>query len=689
MVAVCLACGSGCTRDREQAATDAGAAAGVEETDKGDLSAIRKRGKLRILLPRREEAETLPRSGFPPDLERKMAEEFARRLKLDPVPVYVDSYDDLIPHLLEGKGDVLVASMTVTPARRERVSFTTPVAVVTEQVVTRAGDELSGLGGLGGRTIAVRKSSSYWNTALELKKKYPGLSIRVVDEHLDTEQILYRVSRGVYDLTLADSNLVQAVSAYTPSLKVALDVGGSRPWAWAVRPGARSLRKALDAFLSEVQLVEPVSRIYTGDLLAIKKLRVLRVLTRNSASTYFLWRGELIGFEYDLVREFAKRHDLHIKLVVPPSRDDLIPWLLEGRGDLVAAALTITAERKQKGVAFSQPYNYVTETVVCRTDDPHCPARPEDLAGRTMVVRKSSAYWQTLKELKNSGVDLTLQAAPEELETEEIVARVADGSYDLTVADSHIVDIELTCRDDIQAACALGEKVPHGWAMLPGNPLLKKAVNAFFDQEYRGVFYNLTRRKYFQSSRSIKKHAAKRPTRTGQISPFDDLFREFARRYGFDWRLIVAQAHVESRFDPQARSWAGARGLMQIMPKTSRGMGFKDVTRPEAGVHAGVKYMDWLRDRFDPNLPVNVRNWFALAAYNAGYGHVLDARRLAERKGWNPYRWFDNVERAMLLLGRPQYARTARYGYCRGSEPFQYVRRIRERYKAYLQVSSP
>jgi len=396
-----------------------------------------------------------------------------------------------------------------------------------------------------------------------------------------------------------------------------------------------------------------------------------------------------MGFEYDLVREFAKRHDLYVKLVVPPSRDDLIPWLLEGRGDLIAAAMTITGERKERGVAFSRPYNFVTETVVCRRDDGKCPAEPAGLAGRTVMVRKSSAYWNTLEQLKEDGVDLTLQPAPEELETEEIIARVADGAFDLTVADSHIADIELTYRDDIQTGCALGEKVPHGWAMRPTNPLLKKAVDKFFDKEYRGVFYNVTRKKYFRSPRSIKKRTAERSERTGQISPFDELFREFAQRFGFDWRLIAAQAHAESRFDPEARSWAGARGLMQIMPRTAEEMGFEDVTRPAAGVHAGVKYLSWVRDRFDQQLPVNVRNWFALAAYNAGYGHVLDARRLAKRKGWDPDRWFANVERAMLLLSRPQYARTARYGYCRGSEPFQYVRRIRDRYKAYLQASKP
>ena len=696
VLVVLLALGAGaCSEEKAgtRGAGDAGAQAATapaaDERAQEDLAGIRARGRLRLLLPGRQEPETLPRSGFPPDLERRLAEEFARRLALEPVPVEVDSYQALIPSLLEGRGDVLVASLTVTPERKKLVSFTTPVAVVSEQVVTRQDDDLSGPAGLAGRTIAVRKSSSYWSTARGLAKKYPGLRVKPVPENLDTEQVLYRVARGELDLTLADSNLVQAVSAYTPGLKVAFAVGGPRLLAWAVRPEAQRLRRALDEFLSEVQLAEPASKTYRGDLPAIAKRRVLRVLTRNSAATYFLWRGELMGFEYELVREFARRHDLYVKLVVPPSRDDLIPWLREGRGDLVAAALTITGERRGRGVAFSRPYNYVTETVVCRRDDEKCPAGPAGLAGRTVVVRRSSAYWKTLARLQADGVALTLQAAPEEFETEEIIARVAAGAFDLTVADSHIVDIELTYRDDIKSGCALGGKVAHGWALRADNPLLKKAVDRFFDKEYRGVFYNIIRRKYFHSPRSIRKRTAERAARTGRISPFDDLFRKFAGRFGFDWRLIAAQAHVESRFDPRARSWAGARGLMQVTPGTAKEMGLADATRPADNVHAGVKYLARLRGRFAERLPVNVRNWFALAAYNAGYGHVLDARRLARRQGWDPDRWFANVERAMLLLSRPRYARTARYGYCRGSEPFEYVRRIRDRYRAYLRASRP
>jgi len=148
----------------------------------------------------------------------------------------------------------------------------------------------------------------------------------------------------------------------------------------------------------------------------------------------------------------------------------------------------------------------------------------------------------------------------------------------------------------------------------------------------------------------------------------------------------VAQMYQESRFNPDARSWAGAVGLMQVLPRTAKSIGFHDVRTPDDGIHAGVKYLDWVRDRFDPELPVEDRMWFTLAAYNAGHGHVRDARRLARKLGLNPNRWFGNVEKAILLLSKRKYARQARHGYCRGAEPVKYVHEIKRRYEAYLQV---
>ena len=167
-----------------------------------------------------------------------------------------------------------------------------------------------------------------------------------------------------------------------------------------------------------------------------------------------------------------------------------------------------------------------------------------------------------------------------------------------------------------------------------------------------------------------------------------DIIRDECERQKFHLTVALAFADAESSFNPDAVSSAGARGLFQVLPSTAREMGFKqDLEHPPTGIHAGVKYLDFLRGYFEPQIKPEERIWFALASYNAGMGHVSDARRLARRLGLNPDLWFDNVEKAMLLLSKPEYARQARHGYVRGAEPVNYVREIRDRHKSYLQVT--
>ncbi len=654
----------------------------------GDLPAITTRGYLRVLSPPLASVELLPRQGFPLDLENELLGSLADTLGLKLVRVTVAHHQELIPFLLEGRGDVIAANFTVTPERKAQIDFSVPVAIVREQLITRQSDEtIRTSADLKGRTIAIRRSSAFWDTVAELQKTFPGIRVQEAPEHLDTEQILDGVAHGDFDVTVADSNLMQAVLTYRSDLKPAFDLTGDRPVAWGVRPDSPALLTAINAFLTQAKLAHSRPSVSHEDLAGIKKHGALRVLTRNNPATYFLWRGELLGFEYELARHFAKKHNLRVEMVVPPSREDLIPWLLEGKGDVIAASLTISPEREAQGVAFSRPYFKASEIVVTRADEPEERLRkPEDLAGRTIVVRPSSAYWQTLQRLRGQGIALKLEAAPEDLETEEIIAKVATGEYDLTVADSHLLDIELTWREDIRAAFPVSDPKPHGWAVRASNPALLDAINRYVKQEYRGVFYNITLKKYFKNPHTIRTHIEFRASRSGELSPYDALVQRYARQFGFDWRLIVAQMYQESRFDPKARSWAGAVGLMQVLPKTARSLGFSDIRTPEDGIHAGVKYLDWVRDRFEPELPVEDRMWLTLAGYNAGHGHVMDARRLARKLGLNPSRWFGNVEQAILLLSKRKYARQARHGYCRGAEPVKYVREIKRRYEAYLQV---
>jgi membrane-bound lytic murein transglycosylase F len=467
---------------------------------------------------------------------------------------------------------------------------------------------------------------------------------------------------------------------------VAFDLREGRAIGWGLRPGTLQLRKALNRFLDQAQLTGARPKRYREDLPGIRQRKVLRVLTRNSASTYFIWRGELRGFEYDLVRRFAEQQKLRLEMVVPPTRAALIPWLLEGRADLIAAGLTILPERSERGVAFSRRYHAVSETVVARARDRRLRG-PQDLEGRTLVVRRSSSYWTTLERLRAEGSDFELVAAPEDLETEEIIDRVADGEYDLTVADSPIVAIQLSWRDDIRAAFTLGDPVAHGWAVRAHDRELLEALNAFLRTEYRGTFYNVIYARYFGDQQRVRGHAEERAARSGQLSPFDELARRHAEQHGLDWRLVVAQMYQESRFDPRARSPAGALGLMQVLPRTGQELGIEDLHDPDAGHRAGVTYLRRLYDRFEGRVAERERIWFALAAYNAGYGHVRDGRRLAKQMGHDPDLWFQNVARSIPLLARREYHQNARFGYCRCGQAVRYVREIRTRYHAYLDAT--
>lgn len=651
--------------------------------ERGDLQQILKRGKLRILVPRRIKARHFPRQGHSLDFERELAAQYARELGLEPVWIVVESRGRLIDRLLAGHGDFVASNLTVTPRRKQRVKFTVPVDVVREQLIAPADDDsIRGLADLSGRRIALRRSSSFWSTVESLRKTHAGIRVTEVADHVDTEEIIHRVAQRTYDLTVADSNLVQAVLDYRQDVAPVLDLTGDRPIGWAVRPDSVELLQSLNRFLIQAKLTDRRDEIHTDDLAQIRQRKTLRMLTRNNAATYFLWRGELVGFEYELVREFARQQGLRLEVYVPPSGLELLDWLREGRGDLVAAALTPTEERQRDGVVFTDPYNFVSQVIVARTGDAGLDS-PEDLAGRRIAVRGGSSYWLTLEKLQRRGIELQIEPAPDDMETEEIIARVADGEYDLTLADSHIAGIELAQGDDIRAAMSLEEGIELAWAVRESNPELLEQLNAFIEREHRGLFYNVIYDRYFGDAPEIRDRLSQRDART-MLSPYDDTVKAYAERYDFDWRLIVALMYQESKFNPEARSFAGAEGLMQLLPQTAEELGLVDLEDPETAIHAGIKYLAWLRDRFEESLPVTDRMWFTLAAYNAGAGHVRDARRLATSRGLNPNRWFNHVERVMPLLSRRQYYGTAQHGYCRCWEPVKYVREVRARYNAYV-----
>ncbi len=280
-------------------------------TSKGDLAAIKKHGYLRYLLPDPGRVNYLQRRSRPETFEINQIHKIADTIGVDVETIYVDKHKDLIPFLLAGRGDVIGGNLSITPNRQKKVAFTKAIKRIQEQVVVRKSEKgVRSIIDLSRRSIAVRRSSSYWETLARLKLKYPKLRIQTVNENIDTLSILAGVADKAFDLTVADDNIVTLFRSYNPGVKPAFNLSGVQKIAYAVRPRNKQLLDAFNRQISKHGQSDDSAQNLYGDWPTIRKRKTLRIITRNRASTYFIWRGEILGFEYELAREFANRHNL-------------------------------------------------------------------------------------------------------------------------------------------------------------------------------------------------------------------------------------------------------------------------------------------------------------------------------------------------------------------------------------------
>lgn len=677
---------AGCDNSpKEHKPADKAAFSNYRET--GDVDDIAGHGYLRLLAPRFDSDKALPRDGVPMEEYHEQAEAFAHSLNLTPVWVYVDKFADLIPALNKGRGDLIVTNLTSTDSREQKVDFSVPLASINEVLVLPAKHAVVKAGHLKGLRIAAPKGTSYLETARRLAARPNGPAVQVLPGGESDEDLIDGVARGKYRAVIIDSNMANVLLRGRKDVRRGPVVTRGRNIGWAVRADNQGLLRRLNEYLISHRVRESRDDKQKRSWAQIRKAGVLRVITSNNPASYFLWRGELMGFDYDLMKHFADKHHLRMSILVRDTPDAMFKALKEGRGDVIAASLTVTPRRKREGLMFSRRYLEVTEQVIGRSDE----KKMADLAalkGRTLAVNPQSSFYETLKSLQKKGAGFHIRKVPDAT-TEQLIVGVADGDYDLTVADSHMASLESTYRDDIKPLIDLGGKQDIAWVLRPGETRLKSELDRYIGKEYRSLFYNVTFNRYFRQPKNIRTHQKFRVVPGKNLSPYDNLVKKLSdgKNHDYDWRLLVSQMYQESHFNPQARSFAGARGLMQVLPRTAKQFGYDDLDKPANGIGAGVSYLDWLWDRFPDSLPLDVHIYFTLAAYNAGQGHVQDARRLARRIGKNPDLWFGNVEKAMLLLSHRKYARQARFGYVRGSEPVQYVRDIRDRYLQYLRVT--
>lgn len=654
--------------------------------ERGDLEAIRQHNTLRLIAPRFDGGDGLPRDGVAVQAYQDIASAFAKQLKLNVQWVFVDRFEDLLPTLNAGKGDIVVTNMTVTKARREQASFSKSLNQVNEVIVGPKSLELDDVDDLQGLTVAVPAGNAYLETLNDILADEPDkFQLKVLDSALSEGDILDAIVNGEYQATVIDSDVARALLGKYPGLHKGVVLKRNRSIAWAMRKDNPLLRDELNKFLVEHHIVSATREASKRGWQSIQNQGRLRMLTLNNPASYFMWRGELMGFDYDLMKKFASKHNLHLAVIMKDSIPELFEALKKGEGDVIAASLTQSEERAAQGLVFSEPYLKVVEQLVSMADGPKVD-NVEALAGYRVGVNPNTVFYKQLVALQQQGIDVQLVEYPN-TSTEKLIQLLEQGKFDFTLADSHLLAVELAHDKPLHINLTFSDKSLISWILRPEQTALAAELNQFIDKQYRGLYYNVTFNKYFKNKRKIQKHAAYRVTPGQDLSPYDDIVKPLAKANNMDWRLIISQMYQESRFNTKAKSFAGALGLMQVLPRTAKEMGYSNLTEPANGIGAGIAYMNWLRDRFPGEMDFQERLYFTLAAYNAGTGHVRDARRLAKKLGKDPNRWFGHTEEAMLLLSEPRYFRLARFGYVRGSEPVEYVRKIRDRYLGYVEAT--
>jgi membrane-bound lytic murein transglycosylase MltF len=437
------------------------------------------------------------------------------------------------------------------------------------------------------------------------------------------------------------------------------------------------------------QALEQLTAPWTGDLDGIIERRLLRVLVTHSKTGYFLDGPQERGLSYDFYKGFEKRLNetlgnkhLQVHVVfIPVARDQLLPHLSQGLGDVAAANLTVTKERINV-VDFTDPvYTGVREIIVAAPSAPAA-ANLVDLGGKKLFVRRSSSYFESLEQLnadlKRQGKPLVhIEEVDENLETEDILEMVNADLLPLTVADAHLVAFWRQIYTDMQVCedLVLRESGKIAHAIRKKNPKLKKALNEYIQQNRKGTLLgNMLHKRYLQNTRWV--HNANSTEDQKRFRAVAGFLKTYADRYDFDWLMIAALAYQESRLDQSKRSPAGAVGVMQILPSTAASdvVQIPDVDKTEDNIHAGTKYLRWIYDENFRAADMDELNkvLFTFASYNAGFARVAELRRKAAEAGLDPNRWFRNVERiAAKEIGR---------------ETVQYVSNIFKYYLAYKQL---
>lgn len=464
---------------------------------------------------------------------------------------------------------------------------------------------------------------------------------------------------------------------------------------------------------SNLPLGDPIRR----DLSQIRERGALVVLAPYNSTTYFIYQGEPLGYEYELLRAFAKDLGVPLKMVVVADPKSIFPLLNSGDGDIAASRLIPPKQPDvQSHVAFTNAL-YRTEPALVQQEQSPSEAgegtekalasgppqplpevdiqarlvtNPAQLSGRTVTLAQESGYRRMLIELSDeiSG-DIHIVEMAEKIQDETMAQKVARGEIQFTVMQRNLAELKEVEFKNLKVRPVLGASHAVAWAVRKNSPELANELNRWIEEKQNGPLFDQLYQKYFIDRRRYLERVTSEylTSKTGKLSEFDALIKQYAGELNWDWRLLASQAYQESRFRPAARSWAGATGLLQLMPKTAKEFGVTNALDPADNVQGAVKFLKWLQRYWERRIPDETeRLKFVLASYNTGAGHVEDAQRLTEKYGGNPKKW-DDVSYWLLQKSTQQYSsdEVVKFGFCRGLEPVNYVNNILERFDHYKQ----
>lgn len=421
------------------------------------------------------------------------------------------------------------------------------------------------------------------------------------------------------------------------------------------------------------------------DLEKILESDTLRVATLYGPISYFNYKGVEMGYEYEFAKQLCEDLGVELKLYVAPNVSSLLDMLENSEVDLVAYRVPYSEENKQRAEFTKR--EYVTNQVLVQCKSDSLITDVLELSGKNVTVVANSIYAKRIVFLNDEiGGGIEISYVQDTVKVEDLIKDVAHHKISYTFADKDIAKLNKTYFGNINYDLDVSFPQKAAWCVSRNSPELLNYINEWTQKTQKNSRNSSIYNKYFEKSKFFESEGIKRIPNKNRISVYDDYFKKYADIIDWDWRLLAAVAYKESKFDPDVVSWAGACGIMQIMPNTAISLGLteEDFHNPEKNIKAGIQYLDKMNKLFPNIKDEEERKKFALASYNAGPGHIFDARALATKAGKDPDVW-DNVKDFLRLKSNPEYYNdeVCKYGYCRGEEPINYVEVITQKYSEY------